>query len=246
MGKSLDQLVKGMGVGAMSVLDPISSALIHPIDLGLTGVGLSDKRAIPTVYANTYKAVYPKPDEKLSAGTYATRFGGQLIGGVGTGLGLYAVGAAISPILALAAPVALGIYGIVRAVGQYAHDYFKGEKIDGKHQKASFLDGLRFGYHRGSYTLPLGRFSFSPMELHHNYEASLTGRGYGNSHIDSRIRQSAAPMRRNFAAAAGNIVGQVGGALVSVLSLGIVPLYKTLRDWGRTAKGELRPVYQSA
>ena len=93
------------------------------------------------------------------------------------------------------------------------------------------MDGMRYGWHQSTY-IPL-------FKTHHNLEADLTGRGLQDSHIESRITASSGAVRRNFASVAGGIVGAIGGGLATACSLGIVPLYKSIRDWYRTATNKL-------
>ena len=90
-------------------------------------------------------------------------------------------------------------------------------------------DGLKFGWHRSTYIPAFG--------LHHDLEADLTGRGLADSHIESRITASAGGVRRNFASFAGGVVGSMLGGLATLCTLGVLPLYKSVRDWYRTSAG---------
>jgi|GEM_PF-5482857 len=231
----LEQLVRGAGVGAVNVADPIGAVINHT-DRWISGAGPSDReRAISTVSAAAYQQFFLESEEALSFwSAYVPRFGGKLIGGFGAAAGLYGAGVATAALTgapvwvgATAIPGMLGIYGAARALGRYVHDYVKGERIGGSLQKSSFWQGIKYGYHQATHLPAMLRF--------HDLESGLTGRGFDTSHTETSIAGSGYSVRRNFRTLLGSLVGATWGALVSVATLGIVPLYKSIRDWGRSA-----------
>tara|TARA_Y100000310_G_C20431425_1_gene691646 strand:- start:46 stop:627 length:582 start_codon:yes stop_codon:yes gene_type:complete len=174
--------------------------------------------------------MYENPDEEVDfLEGYAPRFGGFVAGAGLSSLALAGVNSAFGPLAAISIPATLGIYSAGAGIYRYVRDFIKGEEIEGQEQKGSFGDGFRFGYHQES--------AF-PMAIVHELETSLTGRGMDQSHLDSCIRGSANAARRNFKSTMGNLTGIVAGLGLSVLTLGIVPIYKTIRDGIRSFKRE--------
>lgn len=235
---------KGFASGFTSVADPVG-ATVASIDYSFAGIGPSDKiRGNNTLYNHIHKGVYGDFERNHDLATgYLPRAVGNVLGGLsGIGLG-YLLWTAVSPIAALAVPVAAGVYGLARGIEKYVHDWSKGEKIGERYEKGSFLDGFKFGWHsQTSYLASVGQ----------TWESGLTGRGYDNSHIKgSTATHAAKGARRNFSSMAGSFVGRVVGEVANVFSLAIMPIYKTVRDLIRTAEGtgpgkEYRPSYSVA
>jgi hypothetical protein len=254
---SLDQILRGMAAGSIRTIDPISTS-IHWFDRWTSGAGLSDKdRAIPTAVSAVYQAVYPNPNRSLSASDYTSRAIGHGIGVVGTAAALAATYCFVSPIVAVAAPVALGIYGIARTVGRYIHNSIYGEKIGRTYQKSSFMDGYRWGYHQGTtYNFwgslfgKVGNAILNPIITGHNMEAVLTGRNVDQSRINSRLTSTAGGMRRNFRAILGSTIGSIVGGLANVFTLGTYAIGKNAYHLGRTLYGrpfpQRQPTYVTA
>jgi len=226
MSLNLEKIVtntcRGFLTGAVTVLDPIGS-IASDLDYWISGVGPCDKRSLPTFFNKAYQKIYKKPEEKVDfTSGYVPRFFGYLAGGIGAAIGLgelYLYGGLFA---ALAIPVGLGIYSGIGAIGTYLYDIFKGEKVGETHEKSTFYNGFKLGYHETSH-MSLFRGLF-------NLEKDLSGRNLGNSHIYSSMNDSAGKMRRNFTSLAGFAVGSVVGAAASFYSFGIVPLYKSMRD----------------
>lgn len=220
---------KGFVVGAGRIIDPIGGALSN-VDYWVSGAGPSNReRALPTVTNQIYQNIYSKPEENLGFWRgYVPRFLGEVTGTIGTGVGLLGIYATFGPVAAFTLPVAFGIYDTLASGARYVHDFIFGERVKGKHEKASFKDGFRYGYHESTH--------LSLMRLFHEIEEDLTGRGLDTSHVRSSIMGSANAMRRNFSAILGSFMGVATGLGVSILSLGIVPFYKSTRDALRTIK----------
>lgn len=208
---ALENIVRGAGIGFALALDPIGSTL-SSADYSLTGIGPSDKKnALPTASNLAYSGIYSNPEKKLAdKGEYALRLLGSGIGAIG-GLAMY-----VAAPVTLLAPKILGIYSGIATGVKYIQNFTKGE--NGK--KASFGEGFKLGYEQYSSFLGIG----------HDVESYLSGRGQRNSHIKSPIQESAKKTKRNFASVGGNICGKITGLLLSGITLGIVPIYKTLRD----------------
>lgn len=88
-------------------------------------------------------------------------------------------------------------------------------------RKATFSQGFKSGW---------AAYTQGPLAYLHQLENSLTGRGLRNSHINSAYRDAYQPMRRNLRASIGHVVGGVIGTLASIATLGILPIYKSVRD----------------
>jgi len=200
---------KGLTTGVTQVVDPIGT-LISKLDYTFTGIGYSDENASPTFHNDVYRTVY-NPEEKISFNRgYLPRALGKLTGAGLVGAGAYALVASIG----VAAPwllVPSAIYYVIRRLSK---------PINKNREKASFCDGFKYGWQSGSNFLDLG----------HELESGLTGRGKENSRIYSSIRESAKPMRRNFSSIAGSFVGKLTGLFASRLTLYILPTYKCVRD----------------
>jgi len=252
MNKTLEQILRGAGSGAAATMDPIGT-FINGLDYVISGAGIATNRSIPTVSSKAHRELFSDYKSALPFWKgYVARFGGQILGGLAATIPLYGAGtigavaaysvgasAALGFALgALAIPVGTACYGIYQGVKKYFSSFVNGESINGRREKGSFKDGFRYGWHRGSY---LNLFNF-----HYDLESSLTGRGIDSSHIASKMTASAGAMRRNGAAIAGSVCGRVVGVAASVASLGIVPLYKSIRDWIRTAKQEYYPARRPA
>jgi len=225
---------KGFITGAVNLLDPIGS-IASDVDYWVSGVGPCDKRSLPTFFNDVYKKLYKKPNEKVDfASGYVPRFLGYLAGGIGAAIGLGELYLAGGLFAALAIPAGLGIYSGIGAVGKYIKDMVKGEsvgEIPGEkagegpreiYEKSTFYNGFKLGYHETSH-LDLFRSLFV-------LEKDMSGRNLGNSHIYSSMNESAVKMRRNFSSVAGFVAGSLVGAAVSIYTLGIVPIYKSIRD----------------
>ncbi len=96
-----------------------------------------------------------------------------------------------------------------------------GKRTENFYDRASFEEGFYYGWNQSTHFY---------MPLVHDGEGMMTGRGLNNSRIDSSIKDSSIKMRRNLTSLAGSSFGSIIGAIVSVASLGIVPLYKSIRD----------------
>lgn len=222
---SLENIVsntaRGLGIGMVHVADPLGAA-INYIDGRISGAGYSSERSLPTTLSHIGRHLYSKPDENLSFTTgYAPRIAGQLGGAALAATALYQLYLTV-PLAAAAIPVALGIYSILGSAGRYLINLAKGEKIEGKHEKGSFFDGFKFGYHTATYIPPIG--------LIHTVEESLTGRGMERSHLETGLKKNGKKMRRNFSSLAGATTGAILGIGLSAVTLGLLPLYKTVRD----------------
>lgn len=217
----LENFGEGLATGAVKLVDPVGTSLSY-FDKWSTGAGYSSERSPETFHNHVYKLAYNDPDRELHGSEeYFPRTLGAISGiGLGTWgiLSLYS----ISPILGLAAPVITGLYGLTNTIGTYIHDTFKGEKTE-EPKKASFEEGFYSGWNSTTHLY---------MNFAHDIEGGLTGRGLDNSKIESSIKDSYKPMRRNFKSLAGSLLGVITGAIVSVASLGLVPLYKSIRDTG--------------
>ncbi|MBT4376598.1 hypothetical protein HOD29_04455 [archaeon] len=229
--KILGNVGKGFVTGLVKPLDPVGTAFSGG-DKYNTGVGYSDKkRALKTIHNHAYQAVYNKPEEKLSFGKdYVPRIGGKVLGagaGVAGLFGLYVVG---GPLAALAIPVVTGIYSGINSIGKYVQDIFskKGEKIGDTYEKASFKDGFNFGWEKSSHLYMNGIYDL---------EGEFSGRGFANSRLETSIKKVADKPRRNFTSLLGNLVGNIVGVTASVLTLGILPLYKSIRDTTKIIEG---------
>lgn len=248
MGR-LEKIVGNGGKGLLSGLavavDPIGY-VISSADRVLSGVGLCDKNALPVAYNEIYQKIYKEPDKNIdSFNDYASRLVGNVLG-VGAGVGAIVAASAVSPILGLAVPAIAGLYSLIKGGGKWIYGLVKGEEVnnnsdngdgrkrakgitirtDGKksHETASFTNGFNYGYHLNTHW---------GMDIFHELESDLTGRGYRTSHIKSSINDSARNVRRNFASVAGSAIGGLWGLFCSVATLGILPLYKSFRDMSR-------------
>ena len=214
---------KGFLSGAITIADPLG-AIISDADYYITGVGPCDKeRSLPTAYNKAYQRIYKKTNDKIGfSHGYVPRFLGSVTGGLVSATclaGLYYTGGLL---FALAIPVATGIYSGIGSFIKYADNMLRGEKIKDKQEKAGFFTGLSLGYHEYTH--------LSLFRRTHLLESGLSGRNLGESHLYSSIRESAKTMRRNFGAVAGYFTGAIIGGAISLLTLGLVPIYKSLRD----------------
>ena len=223
--KALDNLGRGAVTGLASIIDPIGN-VFSGIDYAFTGVGPSDKRALDTVYNNLYKGVYPDPEEKVDFGTgYLPRFLGRL-GGIGLGgIGLLALYKSFGWVAAAAVPFATGIYSAFNSVKKYIQDFGKGEKIGDKNEKARFYDGFKYGWSRGTHLF---------IDDLHYLETAYTGRSIYESGLESSMKKHSANARRNFSSVLGTVAGGITGGIVSLLTLGLLPLYNSVRDTVKT------------
>lgn len=227
---------KGAVTGIAGVVDPFGR-IISVSDKWLTGAGYSSPRAPKTLHNAVYREVYEKPDEPVDFATGSVPRGvGNLVGGGLAAVGFYALYKTGGWIAAATIPAITGIYSGVQAVKKYIHDFIHGEKAEENiFEKGSFSDGFRFGWHAGTH------FYMSAL---HDLEGNLTGRGLENSHVESSIKGSSTAARRNFSQMAGNVVGGFVGALASIASLGILPLYKSIRDTINTLDGKKAETYE--
>jgi len=220
---------KGFLTGAITVLDPIGT-IASDLDYWISGVGPCDKRSLPTIFNGLYQRAYKKPDEKVDFSSgYVPRFLGYLAGGIGAFIGLGELYLAGGLVAALAIPVGLGIYSGFGVIETYIDNMIYGEKVEEKFEKSTFYNGFKLGYHETTH-LDLFRSLFI-------LEKDLSGRNLGNSHVYSSMNKSAEKMRRNFSAITGFIAGSLVGAAISIYTLGIVPIYKSIRDTVKNFEG---------
>jgi hypothetical protein len=225
--KIAGNLGRGACIGLTNVLDPVGMYL-SGIDYSLTGIGYSDDRALETVHNKVYKAVYNKPEDKVDFGTgYAPRYVGNVLGRGLAVLGTYGLYKSFGWVAAATIPFFTGLYSAFNSIKKYVSDFGKGEKINNKYEKASFYDGFKYGWHTGTHLF---------VNDFHAIETSLTGRGVNQSRLVSSMKDSSMNMRRNFSSVAGRVVGGIVGGVASLLTLGILPLYKSLRDTVKTLK----------
>jgi len=218
-------LGKGFVRGITGALDPVGEA-ITVADWQITGAGSSNReRAVPTFTNRVYQQLYdPKEEVKFWSG-YVPRAVGTVAGGVGTAVGIAGLYLAVGPV-ALAGAALLGTYSVLGSLGRYAVDFVRGEKIGNRREKSSFRDGFIYGYHRMSHLV------LAPIL--HGVESDLTGRGIDDSNVRSSIRDSSAGMRRNFSGILGSAFGGLWGVVVSIGTLGLLPLYKDIRTAVKT------------
>jgi hypothetical protein len=225
--KVAGNLGKGMCTGLTAVLDPVGACL-STLDYNLTGIGYSDERAPETINNKIYKAVYNKPEDKVVFGTgYVPRYVGNVLGGGLAALGIYGLYKSFGWIAAATIPFFTGIYSAFSSIKKYVSDFSKGEKINNNYEKANFYDGFKYGWHSGTHLF---------IDDFHAIETSLTGRGVNQSKLVSSMKDSSMAMRRNFSSVAGRVLGGITGGIASLLTLGILPLYKSIRDTVKTLK----------
>ena len=225
--KILKNTGKGLVTGGATIIDPVG-ALIADADYHLNGIGPADsQRNSNTLYNNIYEKIYSDFNEsqELSSG-YLPRGVGNILGKVGlVGLG-YALWTCVNPFAALALPIATGVYSLFKAGSKNS---VKGEKINNTYQKGSFFNGFRFGWHT--------RTSFLAETLQ-PIEATLTGRGYDSSKIRGSMATHAANgARRNLRSMLGSFLGKITGDVANIVTLGILPVYKTIRDSVNSFRG---------
>lgn len=226
IGKGALNLGRGFLVGAANAIDPVGN-LISGVDYQMTGVGPSDPRALRTIHNAVAGAVYNPEEEVKIASGYIPRAVGTVAGVGAVGFGLYSLYSAFGFAAAAAIPFVAGIYSSYVSLRDYIRDFRKGEKIGGKQEKAKFYDGFKLGWHFNTHLY---------MNLLHGIESGYTGRSMYRSRLASSIKESSKYTRRNFASVAGNIVGSLAGGIVSVITLGIFPLYQSVRDSVRTVE----------
>ncbi len=221
---------KGLLSGIATVIDPVG-AIATSVDYWISGAGPASERSLNTIYSDLYSAIYPKPNEDVDFKRgYVPRFLGNLGGAVLGAFGLYALSQSGYTAIAIGIPLVTGLYGTISTVWQYLYNTIKGEKIGGKYEKAKVSVGFKLGYHE---------FTHLPVMLGLlGVERDLTGRGLGESHVENSISENSNTMRRNFGSLAGYVGGAVAGAVVTALTLGIVPAYKTIRDFFKNFKGK--------
>ncbi|HPD82013.1 MAG TPA: hypothetical protein PK357_02840 [Candidatus Pacearchaeota archaeon] len=225
--KIAGNLGKGMCTGLTRVLDPVGT-FCSEIDYSLTGVGYSNDRALGTIHNEVYKTVYDKPEEKVDFGTgYVPRYFGNALGGGLAALGIYGLYKSFGWVAAATIPFFTGLYSTFNSIKKYVSDFKHGEKIDNNYEKASFYDGFNYGWHSGTHLF---------IDNFHVFETALTGRSVNQSRLVSSMKDSSINMKRNFSAVAGKVLGGVTGGFVSLLTLGILPLYKSIRDTVKTLK----------
>lgn len=227
LDKILENTGKGLASGLIKIMDPIGE-LISNLDRNTSGVGYSDENALLTAHNLTYKSIY-SPNEKVDFFSgYMPRFIGEVAGIYTGAYTLAAAACVVNPLLVLAVPLGFGALGMVGGGIKYLREMIYGEKGQ-KKSKATFKEGFKFGYEN----------STSFLNFFHELEANLTGRGFRSSHIKGPINSSSKEIRRNFSSMLGNILGKITGTTISYLSLGIVPIYKGIRD---TIKYNLEPI----
>ena len=225
--KIVNNLEKGIYTGVIKAFDPLGTVL-SGLDYSLTGVGFSDERSLKTVHNEIYKAVYPKPEEKLDFGKeYVPRFLGNAVGAGITAFGLYGLYQSFGWVGAAVIPFCTGVYSAFNSVKKYISDFKNGEKIGENYEKAKFYDGFKYGWESGTHLF---------MQDIHALESNYSGRSINKSRLTSSIKDSSKNARRNFASVAGNVVGGITGGVVSLLTLGILPLYKSIRDTYKSVK----------
>jgi len=236
---NLESAVRNLGrgfiTGLAGAVDPVGLTLKN-FDTLTTGYGPAEAEAPDTVPNLAYKLAYKDLDRRVPFGKgYASRLMGKVVGAAGglAGLtGLYLVG---GPVAAVAAPAILGIYSLGTTIKDYVKGFFG--KVPEGERKAKFSDGFKYGWHVNTH---------SYLRTLHQIEYGLTGRGINQSGINSSMKSSADKMRyRNFTGVAGRFVGGIFGLAASILSLGLIPIYKSVRDTVKTVE-ENRPAYQPA
>lgn len=237
---NLEEVVKNFGRGASTgvakVVDPLGTVISYA-DKWYTGSGFSSPRAPETVHNWIYGKAYTNPEKNVDMATgYIPRGAGRLIGGGLAAIGTYALYKAGGFLAAAFVPAVTGIYSVVNTIKKYVHDFNLGEQA-GKdtYEKGSFSDGFRFGWHKGTHLY---------MPLIHDFEGDLTGRGIDDSHVESSIKGSSTAARRNFSSIAGTFVGGLVGAAASIATLGILPLYKSIRDTVNVFDGKKARTYE--
>lgn len=219
----VSNFIAGTVTGVVSVADPLGN-IVSNADYWITGIGPADEeRALPIFYNHSYQKFYENPKDDVSfINGYAPRAFGNVAGGI-AGIagyaGLYYIGGMTA---ALAIPGFFVLYCAFGTIPKYFKDLILGEEINNKYERAEFETGFSLGYHE---TTHLGI-----MQALHSLETKLTGRNLGDSHFYSSMVESGGKMRRNIGAVVGYGCGVITGIAVDVVSLGIVPLYKTVRD----------------
>lgn len=221
-------LGRGVLTGISKIVDPLGY-VASKVDYAITGTGYSEENSPDTIHNMTYKTVYRKPEEEVSFKKgYAPRFIGNVLGGGLAFAGLAGLYVGLGPIAALTVPALFGVYSTITTAKEYAKGFFK--KYEEGERKASFSDGFKYGWHSGTN---------SYLKLFHYMESNLNGRGVDQSAVNSSMKYSAGKMKsRSFGGFAGRVLGGITGTAVSVLSFGIVPLYKTIRDTMRARNPE--------
>ena len=237
----VNEFGKGIATGFTKLADPVGWGLSYS-DKSFRGAGYSNELAVDTIHNQVYKSMYKTPDENVDASSYTLRTFGNLLG---LGAGAFALSTLVIPALS-------GIYSLIKTGKKYSHDLFRGEKERDPTNPASVIktfdrldaQGNRIGtYETESATFDEG-FNFG-WEQYTNFfpivqdiESGLTGRGYNNSHFDSQIQETSKKARRNGKSVLGNLVGCVVGFTASILSLGILPVYKSIKDGERNFRRE--------
>ena len=232
----LEKIVKNFGKGSTTGLakavDPLGY-ILSSTDRWHTGAGYSSSRSPKTLHNKVYQSVYGEDlqGEQLDlAQEYVPRGVGN-VAGIGVGaLGLYGLYSYLGPVAALAIPVVTGVYDLAKFVARYVHDFTRGERVyEDTYEKSSFYEGLRLGWHKTTYF---------GLPLLHELEGEVSGRGFNESKIESYIKESSTATRRNFASIAGSIVGGALGAIASLGTLFILPVYKTIREVVNQSEGK--------
>jgi hypothetical protein len=225
---SLENIIKNTGKGTLTgfsnIVDPFGY-LVSDIDYWISGAGHSQRnKALPTFNNFMYQLAYKSPNEKNNfSDGYVPRFAGNIVGAFTGYMSLYTAYFFYGATAAIAAPVILGLYGVGGSIIRYGCEIIDGEKIGkDKFEEASIYQGFKLGYHETTH--------FPLMHILHNFEGDISGRSLGKNRIKSSIKNSAGNMRRNFRALLGYTGGLVIGSSISILTLGILPLYKTVRD----------------
>jgi hypothetical protein len=210
-GPTLENLVRGFKVGAGSVADIVGST-INGIDYWVNGIGTSDSRGVSTVSKQIIESNYSANEKQQFWSGYVPRILGTVSGAVGTAGALFGA-YTLAPIAGLAIPTALGSYGVLQAAAKYSHDFIFGDNGE----KASFQEGIDFGWERGTH-----------LNILQPLEGALTGRGYNNSTYRNKVTATAGKMRRNLSSILGSVVGEIGGRAASILSFGLFPTAKSI------------------
>ncbi|MCW8966269.1 MAG: hypothetical protein OQK82_06255 [Candidatus Pacearchaeota archaeon] len=212
MAKTLDNIIKGSAGTLTKFGDPVGT-LINYLDNLTSGIGYCDQNSLPTVHSYLQKKTHQNPSERLEVKDYNQRYIGSTIA-IAAGIGTYIGACLIAPPLLLI-PAATGLHSTIASGKKYIHDMIKGENG----QKATFMNGFKLGYEQTT----------SSLNILNDMECYITGRGLRDSHSENPISRAAQKTKRNFSCVAGNLIGRGTGTLISILSLGLVPLYKNLK-----------------
>ncbi len=219
----LEEIVRGAGVGATKVLDPVGT-IVNGVEKYLLGIGPADARALPTI-SSAFEKQLNTGESSVLKGHLPRLLGAAMgIGGAVAGLaGLYY---AVEPAAAYLIPIATGIYSGLMTIGKYISNFIRGEPVNGQRHKAGFKDGLKYGWQHSTH-----------LNILPEVESFFTGKGYEHSKFTYGTKDAAPSMRRNGLAVLGSTLGHVLGYATSAVTAGIFPALKSVRATYRTMKG---------